>query len=241
MTYDESKIRLHRVVGAIFTDMPPPAGKGEAVPVEELVELHTVKVAYRVKEESAIPLALPGQIVLGGEELTVAQLDNLQGALVAATFEDGACLFKRLGARLPGRSAHLLQLESIGGLGSSVVVATEVSEQAHDVPTIASVRRVVGVLYRMKSHLGNGRILRLKTRRDNWLKATRVPPRRARRAACRNCLLLSRTRRESPLSVPSSSYRALQLPATRGRRTGAPPSACNALCVGDLGGRGSPE
>ena len=147
MTYDESKIRLHRVVGAIFTDMPPPAGKGEATPLDEVAELRAVKVAYRVKEDSAIPLALPGQIVLGGEELTTAQLGGLEGALVAVTLGDGACVFKRLGSRLPGRSAHLLQLETIGGLGSSVVVATEVSERTHDVPIMLSVRRVVGVLY----------------------------------------------------------------------------------------------
>ncbi len=147
MTYDESKIRLHRIVGAIFTDMPPPTGKGEATPVDEVTELQTVKVAYRVKEESAIPLALPGQIVLGGEQLTAAQLNSLEGALVAVTLGDGACVFKRLGSRLPGRFSQLLQLETIGGLGSSVVVATEVSEQAHDVPIALSVRRVVGVLY----------------------------------------------------------------------------------------------
>jgi hypothetical protein len=147
MTYDESKIRLHRVVGAIFTDMPPPTGKGEATPVDEVTELLAVKVAYRVKEESAIPLALPGQIVLGGEQLTAAQLNSLEGALVAVTLGDGACVFKRLGSRLPGRFSQLLQLETIGGLGSSVVVATEVSEQAHDVPIALSVRRVVGVLY----------------------------------------------------------------------------------------------
>ena len=147
MTYDESKIRLHRVVGAIFTDMPPPAGKGEATPVGEVAELRAVKVAYRVKEESAIPLALPGQIVLGGEELTAAQLDSIEGALVAVTLRDGACVFKRVGARLPGRSAHLLQLETIGGLGSSVVVAVASDGTVDDVPSMVSVRRVVGVLY----------------------------------------------------------------------------------------------
>ena len=126
---------------------PPPAGKSEATLIEEAPELRVVQVAYRVKEESAIPLALPGQVVLGGPEISPSELDRIEGALVAVTLTGGACVFKRVGSRLPGRSSHLLQLETIGGLGGSVVVAVRDVENADDVPKLLSVRRVIGVLY----------------------------------------------------------------------------------------------
>jgi len=146
LTFDESKLRLHRIVGAVFTDMPPPAGGNEAGLVEEVLELSQVTIAYRVKEDSAIPLALPGQIILGGAELTATELDLWEGRLVAVTLADGSSIFKRVGARLPGRLAHLRQFETIGGLGSSIVISTEEVE-GDDVPTMVSARRVVGVLY----------------------------------------------------------------------------------------------
>lgn len=146
LTFDESKLRLHRIVGAIFTDMPPPAGGNEAGLVPEVPELSQVAIAYRVKEESAIPLALPGQIILGGAELNASQLDLWEGRLVAVTLADGSSVFKRVGGRLPGGLANLRLLETIGGLGSSIVISTEEVEGV-DVPVMVSARRVVGVLY----------------------------------------------------------------------------------------------
>ena len=147
MTYDESKVRLYRIVGAIFTDMPPPLGGGEATQIETAPELAGVKVAYRVREDSAIPLALPGQIILGGAELKPNDLDKLEGKLVAVTLDDGTSIFKRVGMRLPGNLAHLRQFETIGGLGSSMVIATESMDGAAYSPVMASARRVLGVLY----------------------------------------------------------------------------------------------
>ncbi len=146
LTFDESKLRLHRIIGAIFTNMPPPVGGNEAGLVSEVPELSQVSIAYRVKEESAIPLALPGQIILGGAELDASQLDLWEGHLVAVTLADGSSVFKRVGGRLPGSLANLRQLETIGGLGSSIVISTEEIEGS-DVPVMVSARRVVGVLY----------------------------------------------------------------------------------------------
>lgn len=146
--FDESKVRLFRIVGAIFSDMPPPVGSGEAVQVDAVPELEQVAAAYRVKEDSAVPLALPGQIILGGDELSAADLDAWEGRLIAVTLEDGSSIFKRVGSRLPGRFDHLRQFETIGGLGSSIVIATEAIEgDGAAVPVMASARRVVGVLY----------------------------------------------------------------------------------------------
>ena len=110
MTYDESKVRLHRIVGAIFTDMPPPpVGGGEATQIDTAPELARIKMAYRVREDSAVPLALPGQVILGGAELTPSDLDTWEGKLVAVTLDDGTSIFKRVGARLSGSLAHLRQ------------------------------------------------------------------------------------------------------------------------------------
>lgn len=148
MTYDESKVRLHRIVGAIFTDMPPPlAGGGEATPVDTAPELARIEVAYRVREDSAVPLALPGQVILGGAELTQGDLASLEGKLIAVTLDDGTSIFKRVGARLPGSLAYLRQFESIGGLGSSMVIATEAVDRGTSTAVMASARRVLGVLY----------------------------------------------------------------------------------------------
>jgi hypothetical protein len=147
MTYDESKVRLYRIVGSIFTDMPPPSGGGEATAVDTAPELDRIEVAYRVREDSAVPLALPGQVILGGAELTSGDLDGWEGKLVAVTLEDGTSLFKRVGAALPGTLAYLRQFETIGGLGSSIVIATEATDSSVNLPAMASARLILGVLY----------------------------------------------------------------------------------------------
>jgi hypothetical protein len=147
MTYDESKVQLFRIVGAIFTDMAPPSGGGEATAINTVQELGQIEVSYRVREDSAVPLALPGQIILGGAELTPSELNTWEGKLVAVTLADGTSIFKRVGASLSGNLAHLRQFETIGGLGASMVVATEVLDGAASVPAMVSARRVLGVLY----------------------------------------------------------------------------------------------
>ena len=148
LTFDESKLRLHRIVGAIFTDMPPPTGGNEAALVETAPELTQVTVAYRVREASAVPLVLPGQVILGGAELTPADLDRWEGRLAAVALDDGSSIFKRVGARLPGKLGHLRHFETIGRLGSSAVIATEVVEDGNNLPVMVSARRVIGVLYK---------------------------------------------------------------------------------------------
>jgi len=147
VTFEESKVRLHRVVGALFTTMPPPAGGSEATLVDTVPELGGVQVAYRVREESAVPLALPGQVILGGPEIALSDLGANEGELAAVLLSDGGSVFKRIGARLTAPLGHLMQLESIGGLGSSLVVATEPLDDGSDIPVVVSARRVLGVLY----------------------------------------------------------------------------------------------
>jgi hypothetical protein len=147
LTFDASKLKIHRIVGVVFTNMSPPVGGGEASPVDAVPELAKISIAYRVVEESAVPLALPRQILLGGPALTASDLDGWEGRLAAVTLDDGSSIFKRVGPRLPGKLGYLRQFETIGGLGSSLVIATEVVDGAPAVPTMASARQVVGVLY----------------------------------------------------------------------------------------------
>jgi predicted ATPase len=147
LSSDAQNVRLHRIVGMLLEQPPPPLGKGEARPLENAASLALIKAAYRVSEESAVPLALPGQIVLGGDSVYANQFGALEGELVALTLMNGNSVFKRVGTSLPGAFGHLRQFESIGGLGASLVVAMEPIEEEPDFPTFYSARRVLGVLY----------------------------------------------------------------------------------------------
>jgi hypothetical protein len=151
LTFDSGELVIHRIVGMLTEQPPPPTPsqtiKGEATEITTVASLSRIKTAYRVKEESGIPLALPGQVVLGGDEVLATQLNTLEGELVALTLVDGSSVFKRVGTLVPGTGGRLRQFESIGGLGSSLVVATEEIEGQSDVPTFSSARRVLGVLY----------------------------------------------------------------------------------------------
>lgn len=147
LTFDEDKLCLHRIVGVIFSDRQPPDGRHEAGQVDAAPELGDVQIAYRVRAESAVPLALPDQIVLAGSEIPVSNLDTCFGKVIAVSLNDGSCVLKRMGGVLSSRHRHLRQLETIGGLGSSLVVSTEELEEDPDIPVIIAARQVIGVMY----------------------------------------------------------------------------------------------
>ncbi|MGJ5075070.1 ATP-binding protein [Bradyrhizobium oligotrophicum] len=144
---DPSEVQIHRVLGVLFDDLPPPPGKQEAVQVEEAPSLKRIATAYRVRDESALPLALEGQIVLGGPPILPAAIQEHVGAFVALTLADGSSILKRVGPALSGiKSARLF--ESIGGLGASEVIALEeVEDQAHGLRVMSYARLVLGVIY----------------------------------------------------------------------------------------------
>ncbi len=147
LAFENHELDLHRVVGALFVQAPPPAGREEAVLLEGHPALGRVEVAYRVREESAVPRVMPGQIILGGAILTPDQLDAMEGEMVAVTLEDGDSILKRIGAPLSRSLPYLRQFETIGGLGASVVLATERVEGAPDLPIMINARLVLGVVY----------------------------------------------------------------------------------------------
>ena len=142
----QSQMDLHQVVGVILEhDLALHQGADEAVEVDASDALKRIEVCFRVKDESAVPLAFDGQIVLGGGLIPLDQLNDQ--TLVALSLDDGASIFKRVGRRLPGSLAHIRQFESIGGLGSSEVLA--VGKPHSGFREVVSARAVIGVLYRV--------------------------------------------------------------------------------------------
>lgn len=144
LTYDPSKLNIFKIVGVIFSDMQPPNGRYEAISIDVVPELKKIEIAHRVCEESAVPLALPEQLVLGGPQIQLEEMKSSVGKIVAVTMQDGRSLLKRVGAQL---NDHLWQFETIGGLGNSIVATTNVEENSGHLPVVASARRVIGVLY----------------------------------------------------------------------------------------------
>jgi len=141
------EVRLLMVIGVLFDDRPQfPRSSDEAVLVDRCDLLERVEIAFRVRGDSALPLALPDQIILGGSSLLPSQLGGMEGCPVAIATTEGAA-FKRIGqVRL--RRPPVRQFESVGGLGESMLVRTEEVDGAlPDVPLLVSIRHVLGVLY----------------------------------------------------------------------------------------------
>lgn len=152
LMFGVGELVLHRIVGMLVEQPAPPPGKGEAIELPSVASLGHIKSAYRVREESGVPLALPGQIVLGGDVIAKDRLAISEGMLVALVLGDGRSVFKRVGSAVPGTGEKLWQFESVGGLGSSVVVSLEDSDGVgektkHDAPTFVCARQIIGVLY----------------------------------------------------------------------------------------------
>ncbi len=147
LQFNAGDVVLHRIVGMLTEQPAPPYGKGEATELTSAASLSHIRTAYRVRDESGIPLALPGQIVLGGDELTKTQITTMEGTLVALSLDDGLSIFKRIGELVPGSGGRLRQFESIGGVGSSMVVSLVEPEEESDAPRFVCARRVIGVLY----------------------------------------------------------------------------------------------
>ena len=142
----EAEVAIHQVVGVIFEHSVTVAqGQDEAVPVDVNDVLKRIEIAFRVVDDSAVPLALEKQVVLGGGSIELSELGRHKDALVALTLDDGSSIFKRVGASLSGELAHVLQFESIGGLGSSQILS--VGKPHKGFRSVISARAIIGVLY----------------------------------------------------------------------------------------------
>jgi hypothetical protein len=144
--FPETNVAIHQVVGIIFDHfLTVPPGQDEAVQVDASDVLRCVEVAFRVRDDSAVPLALAKQVVLGGGRIELSELCRRKDALVALNLDDGSGIFKRVGAALSGELAHLVQFESIGGLGSSQILS--VGKPHKGFQSVTSARAIIGVLY----------------------------------------------------------------------------------------------
>ena len=142
----EDAVAIHQVVGIIFDHSVTVAqGQDEAVLVSPNDEFERVEIAFRVADDSAVPLALDKQVVLGGKRIELDELGRHEGALVALALDDGSSIFKRVGATLPNELSHLRQFESIGGLGSSQILS--VATPHNGLASVTDARIIIGVLY----------------------------------------------------------------------------------------------
>ncbi|MFH1345258.1 MAG: hypothetical protein ABIL01_29245 [Pseudomonadota bacterium] len=142
----ETKVAIHQVVGIIFDHrLTVATGQDEAVLIDAGDVLKRIEIAFRVVDDSAVPLALEKQVVLGGGRIELSELGRHKDALVALALDDGSSIFKRVGAALPGELAHLLQFESIGGLGSSQILS--VGKLHKEFRSVTNARAIIGVLY----------------------------------------------------------------------------------------------
>ena len=123
-----------------------PSSKNEAVNVIEVPQIQKIQSAYRIKEDSAVPLALPDPIALGGAAIAMDEFDAHLDEYVALHLDDGSSLFKRVGAKLPPPLQHLRQFESIGGLGLADVLA--VDSEHIGLRRVLDAVSIIGVLYR---------------------------------------------------------------------------------------------
>ena len=143
---NEDDFLLHKIVGILFeTAINPPSSENEAVKIDGSNLLRNVRSAYKIKEDSAVPLALPGQIALGSNFIELESLDNHIDAYVALHLSDGSSIFKRVGHKLPNPLSHLRNFETIGGLGVAEILA--VNQPQAGFRTLIQAVLIIGVLY----------------------------------------------------------------------------------------------
>lgn len=146
LQFHQREVALHKVVGMFFhADIQGGKGKNEAVQIDGKMLIERISSAFRVEEQSAIPLALEGQIALGGPKLSVGDYEKNLDRYAALSLSDGTTLFKRIGASLGGALSNVRQFEAIGGLGSTDVLAVGKAEPGFK--TVESAVLILGVLY----------------------------------------------------------------------------------------------
>lgn len=142
------EVQLLEVAGILFDNNPHWTKQGgEAALITNYVIPDKVELAFEIRGNSALPLAIPGQKVLAGHSILPNQLKDNKGCFVAIVIS-GDEAFKRIGDAVPGVSS-LRMFESIGGLGESILVHIEEAEDNAfiDLPLLQSTRKVIGVLY----------------------------------------------------------------------------------------------
>jgi hypothetical protein len=141
-------VHLHNVVGILFSDSPPLIRiKGEAEAINTTRAIDTVDLAFRVRQDSAEPLAVEGQIVLAGKPVQLSQVKAYEGRIVAMETFDGQQILKRVGTVVNGLP-NVRYFESIGGRGQSLIAQVgETPRQVDGIAQVRTIRLILGVLY----------------------------------------------------------------------------------------------
>ena len=137
-----------QIAGILLDETPDYSrSSGAAALVTDCDVLERVELVFKVDGESALPLAIEGQRILGGPQLLARKVVEKEGHPVAIATTEGSAL-KRVGKAVPN-APHVRIFESIGGLGESMLVRTEDVEDDSfgTVPLFESARQVLGVLY----------------------------------------------------------------------------------------------
>ena len=149
------EVRLLEIMGFLFDDKDygnNDNNKDEAILLETYNLTEKITMACKVRGDSAIPLALEGQVILGGSQIFPKDFDGNIGKLIALATNENEQVFKRIGNCVgPKNYSHLRIFDTIGGLGNSKTFRTEELEDDPfgKIPSIIpdSVREVLGVLY----------------------------------------------------------------------------------------------
>lgn len=147
-----TEVRLLNIVGVLFDDTPRYGlERKEAVPDEVCDTLSRVEIAFRARGDSALPLVLGDQILLGGRGVSPREMSEFEGKFVALATTEGN-IFKRVGPLVAG-IAHVRQFEAIGGRGDSHVVRMEGREDdpLERLSMYLDAREILGVIYRPRS------------------------------------------------------------------------------------------
>ncbi len=144
-----SEVRLLPVVGILFGNRPVYPLPSVEAQIDEACRIldDDVEIVFTVRGESALPLVIEGQAILGGRQVRPAAMPSMEGKLIALA-TSGGCAFKRVGRTLAG-ATHVRQFESVGGLGESILARTEEVEDDRfgTLPLVESAREILGVLY----------------------------------------------------------------------------------------------
>lgn len=148
------EVRLLEVIGFLFDGKMYGKDKinDEAILLENYKLSEQITMAFRVRGESAVPLALDGQVILGGPQIFAKNFDTNIGKLIALATNENEQVFKRIGKSIKtNKFSHLRIFDTIGGLGESKTYRTDDLEDDPfgKIPVIIpnSVREIVGVLY----------------------------------------------------------------------------------------------
>ena len=146
----KDEVLLYKVVGVLLDDSSDfRKTNSDALPDNKCKILEKVKKAFSLNGTSALPLALEGQILLGGSEILPSEFAKREGRIAALGTSDGD-LFKRVGKQLNlPDGEHVRQFDSIGGIGESFIFRTEELEDDpyHNIPLIDNATEILGVIY----------------------------------------------------------------------------------------------